>query len=405
MRAKPAKKYAQRSVRLHTIPEGDGHTMKRGIHGQGHIRQKPDGRWEALYYLNGERRYITGRKGETAKDVSARLRAALTDLDKGIETPKDNRLTLGDYLDTWLGIKKPTVEFSYWKRCETVIRVYVKPALGRVQLTKLTAHQIEQLYAQVIALGKAPNTVAKIHIALHKALEDALRKDLVTRNVADLVSKPKVTHHEMQTYTPEEATRLLDAAQGDQLEALYVLMLTSACRLGELLGLRWPALDLDRSEMQITSAMKDVAGQRVLGRPKTSHSRRTIPLTARAVQALRQQHVHQTVERLKHGGDWNPHKLVFCTANGTAFSQTNFRREYYRPLLEKAGLPYIRPHDLRHTAATLLLREGVQPHVVSEMLGHASVAFTLQTYGHVQAEMRKPARDAMERLFAANPEK
>lgn len=233
------------------------------------------------------------------------------------------------------------------------------------------------------------------------ALEDALRKDLVARNVADLVSKPKVPHMEMQTYTPEEATQLLDAAEGDRLEALYVLMLTSACRLGELLGLRWAALDLERGEMQITSAMKDVAGHQNLGRPKTAHSRRTIPLTARAVEALRQHHVNQTVERLKRGGDWNPHKLVFCTSNGTAISQSNFRREYYIPVVEKARLSYIRPHDLRHTAATLLLREGVQPHVVSEMLGHASVAFTLQTYGHVQAEMRKPARDAMERLFGA----
>jgi integrase len=376
--------------------------MKRRNNGAGHIRQKTDGRWEALYYVNGERRYITGRKGETAADVQRRLNEALHNLDRGIEAPKDNRQTVGDYLDSWLVIKKPSVEYSYWKRSETVIRLYVQPALGKTPLTKLTAQQIEHLYAQVIAMGKAPNTVAKIHIALHKALEDALRKDLIARNVADLVSKPKVPHMEMQTYTPEEATQLLDAADGDRLEALYVLMLTSACRLGELLGLRWTALDLERGEMQVTSAMKDVAGHQSLGRPKTAHSRRTIPLTARAVEALRQHHVAQTVERLKYGGDWNPHKLVFVTSHGTPYSQTNFHKQQYRPMLAKAQLHYIRPHDLRHTAATLLLREGVQPHVVSEMLGHASVAFTLQTYGHVQAEMRKPARDAMERLFATN---
>jgi integrase len=292
--------------------------------GAGHIRQKPDGRWEALYYVNGERRYITGRKGETAADVQKKLNEALHNLDRGIEAPRDNRQTVGEYLDSWLVIKKPSVEYSYWKRCEAVIRLYVIPAFGRIPLTKLTAQQIEHLYAQVIATGKAPNTVAKIHIALHKALEDALRKDLVARNVADLVSKPKVPHMEMQTYTPEEANQLLDAAQDDRLEALYVLMLTSACRLGELLGLRWTALDLDRGEMQITSAMKDVGGHQSLGKPKTAHSRRTIPLTARAVEALRKHHVAQTVERLKHGGDWNPHKLVFVTSHGTTYSQTNF---------------------------------------------------------------------------------
>jgi integrase len=182
-------------------------------------------------------------------------------------------------------------------------------------------------------------------------------------------------------------------------------MLTSACRLGELLGLCWTALDLDRGEMQITMAMKDVGSHQSRGKPKTAHSGRTIPLTERAIDALWQHHVNQTVEKLKHDGHWNPDKLVFCTTRGTAYSQTNWHKQQYRPMIERAHLHYIRPHDLRHTAATLLLREGVQPHVVSELLGHASVAFTLQTYGHVQAEMRKPARDAMDRLFAANPGK
>jgi integrase len=176
-------------------------------------------------------------------------------------------------------------------------------------------------------------------------------------------------------------------------------MLTSACRLGELLGLRWTAVDLERGEMQITAAMKDVQGHRWWGRPKTPHSRRTIPLTPLAIASLKRHKIRQAEERLARGVDWNPDQLVFTTSTGTAYSQTNFRKQQYIPIIEKARLPYIRPHDLRHTAATLLLLEGVQPLVVSEMLGHASVAFTLQTYGHVQAEMRKPARDAKERLF------
>jgi integrase len=192
---------------------------------------------------------------------------------------------------------------------------------------------------------------------------------------------------------------MLEAARGDRLEAFYVLMLTTACRLGELLGLRWPALDLERGEMQIASALKQAGSKRFLGRPKTPHSRRTIPLTPLAVESLKRHRTRQLEERLAHGAGWNPHQLVFCTSTGTAYAFNNWRRQQYLPLLERAGLPFIRPHDLRHTAATLLLLEGVQPIVVSEMLGHASVAFTLTTYGHVQAEMRKPARDAMERLF------
>jgi integrase len=257
------------------------------------------------------------------------------------------------------------------------------------------------LYARRLEDGAAANSVRHLHATIHAALEDALRLDLVPRNVADLVRPPKAPHLEMKTYTPEQANQLLEAASSARLEALYVLMLTSACRLGELLGLRWPALDLERGEMHITSAMKDVQGHCKLGTPKTAHSRRAIPLTPLALASLKRHKVKQAEERLAYGGDWNSDQLVFCTTVGTAYSQTNFRKQQYIPMLHKAKLQYIRPHDLRHTAATLLLLEGVQPLVVSEMLGHASVAFTLATYGHVQAEMRKPARDAMERLFGS----
>ncbi len=151
--------------------------------------------------------------------------------------------------------------------------------------------------------------------------------------------------------------------------------------------------------MQITLALKQVGGKRFLGRPKTPHSRRMIPLTPIAIASLKRHRIQQAEERLSKGAGWNPQQLVFCTSTGTAYALNNWRRQQYLPLLERAGLPFVRPHDIRHTAATLLLLEGVQPLVVSEMLGHASVAFTLATYGHVQAEMRRPARDAMERLF------
>jgi integrase len=313
------------------------------------------------------------------------------------------------YLDTWLLTKQPEVEYGYWLRCEQYVRLHIKPSLGRMPLAKLTPQHLSTLYAQKLAAGVAPNTVRHLHATLHVALEDALRHDLVARNIADLVRPPKTPHLEMQTYTPEQANQLLETARGDRLEALYVLMLTTACRLGELLGLRWPALDLERGEMQIASALKDVASHRSLGTPKTPRSRRMIPLTPRAIECLRRHRTAQLEERLRRSADWNPQQLVFCTTTGTAYARTNWHVQQYRLLLRRAGLPYIRPHDLRHTAATLLLMEGVQPIVVSEMLGHASVAFTLSTYGHIQAEMRKPARDAMERLFggmlAANPEK
>jgi integrase len=159
------------------------------------------------------------------------------------------------------------------------------------------------------------------------------------------------------------------------------------------------AIDLERGEMQIAISLKDVANHRTLGTPKTPRSRRTIPLTPLAIESLKRRRITQLDEQLAADAEWNPQQLVFCTTNGTAYARSNWHIQHYGRLITRSGLPYIRPHDLRHTAATLLLLEGVQPIVVSEMLGHASVAFTSHTYGHIQAEMRKPARDAMERLF------
>jgi integrase len=364
---------------------------------EGSIRLHHDGRWEARYSLpDGSRRSIMGK---TRAEVAKKLTGVLRDLDRGVTTPRNEQQTVGAYLDTWLATKKPEVEPSYWHRCEQYIRLHVKPAVGKVALVKLSAQQLNTLYAQKLEEGVAPNTVRHLHATTHVALQDALRLDLVSRNVADLVRPPKAPHLEMKTYTPEQANQLLETARGDRLEALYVLLLTSACRLGELLGLRWPAIDLERGEMQIATALKDVANRRTLGMPKTPRSRRTIPLTPLAVESLKRHRVAQLEERLAAGSEWNPDQLVFCTTNGTAYARSNWHLQHYDRLITRSGLPYIRPHDLRHTAATLLLLEGVQPIVVSEMLGHASVAFTLQTYGHIQAEMRKPARDAMERLF------
>ncbi len=378
---------------------------KRRNNGAGHIRQKPDGRWEALYYVSGERRYITGRKGETASDVQKRLNEALHNLDRGIEAPRDNRQTVGEYLDSWLVTKKPTIEPTSWDRCEESFRIYVKPALGKVALTKLTAQQIQQLYAQVLALGRAPGTVAKIHMALHKALEDALRLDIVARNVSDLVDKPKDTHKEIQTLSAEQVKQLFEAAKGERLEALIILMFFTTCRFGELAGLRWSSLDLDRAEMRITAAMKEQRGHMRLGTPKTPHSVRTIPLASYAVAALRQHHVNQKVEYLKHGGNWNPDQLIFCTLAGTPISRNHFRSRVWTRLLEKAGLAYVHPHALRHSGATFLYSMKVPPHAITSFLGHSSVAFTQSTYGHLQAAMLEDARKAMESLLAANPEK
>lgn len=234
-----------------------------------------------------------------------------------------------------------------------------------------------------------------------------MKHDLVPRNVADLVDRPSTEpRQEMETYTPAQVLQLWDAAKGDKLEALYVLLPTTGCRLGELLGLRWECIDLERGEIKIVAAMKDMGGKQRLDKPKTPRSRRTIPLTALAVEALERHHIQQKVIKIAHGPDWNPSGLVFCTSRGTAFSQTNFRKQYYIPMLAKAGLPYLKAHNAgRHTNASVQLHQGTPVHVVSAMLGHTTPVTTLGIYAHLMPGQREEARDNLDRAFATTPEK
>jgi integrase len=260
---------------------------RRGNH-EGNIRKRGDGRWEARVSLpDGTRKSLYG---ETRLEVAKKLKETHYDLERGILAPRDERQTFGRYLDGWLITKKPAIEPSYWLRCEQYVRLHIKPTLGRVTLVKLTPQQLQVLYAYKLEDGVASNTVRHLHATIHVALEDALRLGLVARNVADLVQPPKAPHLEMKTYTPEQANQLLEAARGDFLEALYVLMLTTACRIGELLGLRWSALDLDRGEMHIALALKQVGSKRFLGKPKSPRSRRMIPLTPIAIASLKRHH-------------------------------------------------------------------------------------------------------------------
>jgi integrase len=377
--------------------------MNRRSKGEGNIRLRADGRYEARLGSGNKSKSIFGK---TRKEVTEKLNKLKYDLQRGLPLPQDERQTVEQYLTAWLDSKKTTLEPTTFKRYAEVLRLYVYPKLGSIPLTKLTAQQIQALYTQVLDLGRAQNTVNKIHIALHKALQDALRMDLVSRNVADFVDKPKTEpRQEMKTYTPTQLNQLWEAASEDKLEALYILLPTTGCRLGELLGLRWECVDLARGEIRVTAAMKDMAGKQWLDTPKTARSRRTIPLTAMAVEALQRHQLQQKVIGMAHGPQWNPLGLVFCTGAGNALSQTNFRKRYYIPMLEKAGLPYIRPHDQRHTNASVQLDQGTPLHVVSAMLGHASPVTTLNAYSHLMPGQREEARDTLDLLFGTNPGK
>jgi integrase len=284
----------------------------------------------------------------------------------------------------------------------------VPAPLAQTGLTKVTPAQVERLYADLLEDGLSATTVHQLHNVLHHALSDALRKGMLGQNVCKLVDAPRPRRAQVQALTIEQARALLAAADGDRLEALYVLALTTGLRQGELLALKWGNVNLDAGMLQVRGTLHRVPGVSVgeksglvISDPKTSHSRRPVRLSALAVQALRRHRTRQLEERLAMGEAWDDHDLVFCNSIGRPCEARNVIRKSFAPLLEKAGIPHIKFHALRHSAATLLLSQGTHPKIVAEMLGHSNISMTLDIYSHVTLDMQQEAVDTMDRLFRA----
>lgn len=370
---------------------------KRG-NGEGSVRKRADGRWEARLRLSGNRRKHF--YGETRGEVVKALQAFQRQLEQGTAVTGE-KLTVGRYLSDWLGgCKPPVLEYSTWRVYEIYLRVHIQPALGTAKLTQLSPQQVQKFYAEKLASGKSSTYVRHMHAFLHKALDDALRFGLIPRNVISLVKAPPMGKHPMRVYTPEQARKFLETAKGTRHEALYVLALSTGMREGEMLALKWRDVDLDAGVVQVQTTLKLLErGKRMVGKPKTASSRRKVMLTPTAIAALKAHRVRQLEERLQAGDAWHSTDLVFTNTIGNALDPTNLYKYDFKPLIKKAGLPLIRLHDTRHTAATLLLLFGVHPKVVSELLGHSSINITLNLYSHVLPDMQASATSAMERLI------
>ena len=199
--------------------------------------------------------------------------------------------------------------------------------------------------------------------------------------------------------SPAEARRLLEAARGDRLQALYELAIATGLRQGELLALRWSDLDLDAAVLRVERTLQRTKNGLRFGPPKTKSSRRSVALPTRTVRGLRAHRARQAEERIAIGAAWLDGALVFTTERGSPIEASNLRRRSFQPLLIRAGLESIRFHDLRHTAATLMLEQGIHPKVVSEMLGHSRISTTLDLYSHVTPSLQRGAAIAMDQLL------
>jgi integrase len=234
---------------------------------------------------------------------------------------------------------------------------------------------------------------------LHKALDQAVADNLIPRNPVAGVKSPQVRREEIKPLSPEQARLFLrTAAQiGDRLEALYAVAIHCGLRQGELLALKWEDVDVEASTLQVRRSLSGTSGgQPTFTAPKTAKSRRQVRLTTGDMEALMRHRKRQLKERLKVAGLWRDHGLVFTTRTGTPLNRHNLCQRSFKPLLKKVGLSGIRFHDLRHTCATLLLTRGIHPKIVQELLGHSTIAITLDTYSHVLPGMGDAAAGAMD---------
>jgi integrase len=371
--------------------------------GEGNISRRKDGRYEAKVTLpDGTRKSFYGR---TRTEANAALTKALHDLAQGLPVVAEKQ-TVGEYLATWLDGAAHSLAPRTLTRYRIHITHSLTPSLGRIRLAKLTPQPIQALYTRKLAEDVAPATVRQMHAVLRRALGEAARLGLIQRNVATLVKVPRAARPEMHVLTPEETNILLAAVEEDRLEALYVLAVRQGLRLGELLALRWADVDLrGRSPaLHVRSTLRYVNGDEYYFEPpKTAKSRRRIRLGTVELEALRAHRARQLEERLAAGVAWRDDDLVFCTPHGVAINGNHLSGRDFQALLKRAGLPRIRFHDLRHTCATLLLRQGVNPKIVQELLGHSTVAMTLDRYSHFLPDMQQAAVDAMDEILSRGP--
>jgi integrase len=373
--------------------------MSRRGRNEGSIYQRPDGRWVGMAsWIEAGKRRRRAVYGETKREATDKLRTVQRSIEDG-QTVTSDRETVATFLDRWLrDSAAPTVRSSTLARYHSLVVVHIKPGLGSIRLSRLGPADVQRFLNDRSATGLSPRRVQYLHAVLRRALGQALRWGLVTRNVASLVDPPRVRRAEVQPLTTTQARELLEAARGDRLEAIYTVALALGLRQGEILGLRWDDVDLDAGTVRIRNSLQRLGPGWELVEPKSARSRRTIAMPAIATAALRAHRIRQLEERVWAGSRWQEHGFVFTSTIGTPLNGSNVTHRF-QVLLETAGLPHQRFHDLRHAAATLLLAQGVSARVVMEILGHSQIALTMNTYSHVAPELQRDAADRMDAVL------
>ncbi len=346
---------------------------------------------------NGKRDYLNQTVRGSKKDAQALLNKLLRDKDMGALV-EPARMSLDEYLDHWLETSvKPRVREGSYQEYASTLRRNVRPILGAKKLGSIKPVDIQGLYTEMQKRG-LKDSVRYTHTVFKDALRQAVKWQMLSQNPADFVDLPKPSRSKVQALTQEESQRFLEAAKSTRWYCFFSLLLSTGLRPSEALGLYWTDVDLARGTVTIRRGLRRLKGKWALEEPKTPNSRRTIPLPLSLI-ALLSEHL----TRQRELGFDGP--LVFTSPTGAPKHEDGIVKDYFKPLLKKAGLPNsVRLYDLRHTHATLLLLAGVHPKVVSERLGHSNITITLNTYSHVLPNMQQAAAEKLEAMLFPTPE-
>jgi integrase len=372
-------------------------TPRRSNHEGSIYQRKSDGLWLGVahvgYDASGKplRKYVSSKK---RFEVVRQLKELRRKIDDGLLL-KEGGVTLTELFERWFNdVMRHQIAPSTFSNYQTVVRMHILPILGGKKLIDLTVSDVDKLLSLKTDSGLSPSTVRRIRAVLAQCLDQAIRWELVRRNVATLSRSPKMLRHEGRTLSPEQARHLLETLRGHHNEALYALMLSTGLRRGEALGLLWSDFDRTTGVLRVSRQLKREGSRLVTTDTKTSLSRRAVNLPAQMLTTLLAHEARQASERDRLGTAWIESGYVFTSSIGTPIDPRNLYREF-RKVCRSAGLGDWHPHELRHSAASLMLAQGVKIQVVSQVLGHSSIRMTADVYGHLLDPDREEAAKAM----------
>ena len=370
---------------------------KRG-NGEGTIFQRAsDNRWMGVLQLGYG---PTGRpikksvSGKTRAEVVKKFKEMQRNLDDGLPTP-DNSMTVARLIEGWnVDVLSHQVSKSAADHYLSIAKNHIIPTLGRKKLFELTTSDVDRLISKKIAQGLSVSTVRRIRSVLAQAIDQGMRWGWVNRNVATLARAPKSFRSEGRTLTVDEARLFLHHLEGHRLKALFTLMLTTGLRRGEALGLQWTDLDSKKRIITVRRQLQRDSGGLVTRDTKTHGSRRVVNLPTQMLDILTSHRQQQEADHGILGPAWIDSGFIFTTAFGGPLDPRNLLREFKKVCVE-AGLGNWHLHELRHSAASLMLAQGVKLQVVSEVLGHSSIRMTSDVYGHILDPDREKAAEAI----------